>query len=207
MNAPTTRTRTNGNARRIVASVGVLGAAAAVAGLGTFGSFTDSTTPIATEVATGTVSIDVTQRGATIPLTTSGFLAGDSMSRAVDLVNDGSSPLARVSLASAATASTILTTDATNGLQLAVRSCPVAWTQSGPASAPAYTCGGAPSTLYSGRAVMDGALPGVASLAAGGIDHLLLTVSLPTSAGNGFQGQSSTLGLTFTGVQRDGAAR
>jgi Camelysin metallo-endopeptidase len=207
MNATTTRTRTNGNARRIVASVGVLGAAVAVAGLGTFGTFTDSTTPIATGVTTGTVSIDVTQPGVTIPLTTSGFLAGDSMSRAVDLVNDGSAPLSRVSLASAPTASTILTTDATNGLQLAVRSCPAAWTQAGPASAPTYTCSGATSTLYSGRAAMDSALPGVASLAAGGVDHLLLTVSLPTSAGNGFQGQSSTLGLTFTGVQRDGVAR
>lgn len=140
MNATTTRTRANGDARRIVASVGVLGAAVAVAGPGTFGSFTDSTSPIATEVATGTVSIDLTQPSATIPLITSGFLAGDSMSRAVDLVNDGSAPLSRVSLASAPTASTILTTDATNGLQLAVRSCPVAWIQAGPASAPTYTC-------------------------------------------------------------------
>ena len=58
-----TSTRTNGNARKMVASFGVLGAAVAVAGLGTFGSFTDSTTPIAAEVATGTVSIDVDAAG------------------------------------------------------------------------------------------------------------------------------------------------
>jgi hypothetical protein len=207
MSATSTSTRTNGNARKIVASFGVLGAAVAVAGLGTFGSFTDSTTPIAAEVATGTVSIDVTQQGATIPVTTSGFLAGDSMSRAVDLVNDGSAALSRVSLASTAADPSILTTDATNGLQLAVASCSVAWTQSGPASAPTYSCGGGVTNLYSGRAVMDSALPGLASLSAGGVDHLLLTVSLPASAGNGFQGQSSTLGLTFTGAQRDGVAR
>ena len=54
---------------------------------------------------------------------------------------------------------------------------------------------------------MDSALPGVASLAAGGVDHLLLTVNLPASADNTFQDQSSTLGLTFTGTQRTGSAR
>jgi hypothetical protein len=207
MTATSTSIRTSGNARRIVASFGVLGAAVAVAGLGTFGSFTDSTTPIATEVATGTVSINVTQQGATIPVTTNGFVAGDSMSRAVDLVNDGSAALSQVSLASTATVPSILTTDATNGLQLAVDSCTVAWTQGGTASSPTYTCAGGSSTLYSGRAVMNNPLPGGASLAAGGVDHLLLTVNLPASAGNTFQNQSSTLGLTFTGTQRTGTAR
>jgi hypothetical protein len=207
MTATSTSIRTSGNARRIVASFGVLGAAVAVAGLGTFGSFTDSTTPIATEVATGTVSIDVTQQGATIPVTTNGFVAGDSMSRAVDLVNDGSAALSQVSLASTATVPSILTTDATNGLQLAVKSCTVPWTQGGTAPSPTYTCAGGSSTLYSGRAVMNNPLPGGASLAAGGVDHLLLTVNLPASAGNTFQNQSSTLGLTFTGTQRTGTAR
>jgi hypothetical protein len=129
------------------------------------------------------------------------------MSRAVDLVNDGSAALSQVSLASVATVPSILTTDATNGLQLAVDSCTVAWTQGGTPSSPTYTCAGGSTTLYSGRAVMDSPLPGGASLAAGGVDHLLLTVSLPSSAGNGLQGKSSTLGLTFTGTQRTGTAR
>jgi hypothetical protein len=207
MFATSRSTRSNGNARKIVASVGVLGAAVAVAGLGTFGSFTDSTTPIATQVATGTVSINVTQPGATIPVTTSGFVAGDSISRAVDLVNDGSAALSQVSLASVATVPSILTTDATNGLRLTVEDCTVPWTQGGTAQSPTYTCGGGLSSPYSGRAVMDSPLGSVASLAAGGVDHLLLNVSLPSSAGNTLMGQSSTLGLTFTGVQRDGAAR
>ena len=207
MFATSRSTRSNGNARKIVASVGVLGAAVAVAGLGTFGSFTDSTTPISTEVATGTVSINVTQPGATIPVTTSGFVAGDSLSRAVDLVNDGSAALSQVSLASVATVPSILTTDATNGLQLAVESCTVAWTQGGTAQSPTYSCSGGSSTLYAGRAVMDSALPGLSSLQAGGVDHLLLTINLPASANNSFMNKSSTLGLTFTGTQRTGSAR
>jgi Camelysin metallo-endopeptidase len=189
--------------RKVVGSLAIAGAAAAVAGLGTFGTFTDSTTPVATTVQSGTVDINLTQQGTTIPVTTAGFVPGDSLSRAVDLSNDGTSPLSSVTLASTATAASALTGDATDGLQLAVRSCPVPWTQAGSA----YTCGGTASTLYSGAAVTSSALPGAASLAARGVDHLLLTLSLPTTAGNGFEGLSSTLDLTFTGVQRAGAAR
>ncbi len=192
---------------QVLGSLGVVAAAAAVAGLGTFGTFTDSTTPLSTEVATGTVSIDVSQRGATVPVTTAGFVPGDSMTRAVDLVNDGTSPLGRVSLASTATAASVLTSDATQGLQLSVRSCSAAWTQGGTASAPTYTCSGTTSTLYSGRAVMDAPLAGVASLQPGGVDHLVFSLTLPGTAGDSFQGKSATLGLTFTGVQRDGTAR
>jgi len=189
--------------RKVIGSLAIAGAAAAVAGLGTFGTFTDSTTPVATTVQSGTVDINLTQQGTTIPVTTAGFVPGDSLSRAVDLSNDGSSPLSSVTLVSTARVAGALTDDATDGLQLAVRSCPVAWTETGSA----YTCGGTTSTLYSGAALTSSALPGAASLAAGKVDHLLLTLSLPTTAGNGFAGLSSTLDLTFTGVQRAGATR
>ena len=46
-----------------------------------------------------------------------------------------------------------------------------------------------------------------ASLAAGGVDNLIFSISLPTTADNTFQGKSATLSLTFTGVQRTGTAR
>ena len=65
-------------ARKVVGSLGVLGAAAAVAGMGTFGTFTDSSTPIAATIASGTLDIDVTQPGFTVPVTTSNFVPGDS---------------------------------------------------------------------------------------------------------------------------------
>ena len=76
-------------ARKVVGSLGVLGTAAAVAGMGTFGSFTDSTTPVATTIQSGTLSIDVSQQGFAVPVTTTGFVPGDSLTRAVNLVNDG----------------------------------------------------------------------------------------------------------------------
>jgi hypothetical protein len=195
------------NARKIVGSLGVLGAAAAVAGMGTFGTFTDSTTPIAATIASGTLSIDVSQQGFTVPVTTSNFVPGDSLTRAVNLVNDGSSALGSVTLSTTVATPSVLTTDLTNGLQMAVKSCSVPWVQGGTASAATYTCSGTERLLGSGPAVNNYALSNVASLVAGATDYLTFAVSLPTSADNTFQGKSAALSLTFTATQRTGTAR
>ena len=194
-------------ARKVVGSLGVIGAAAAVAGMGTFGTFTDSSTPIAATVASGTLSIDVTQTGFSVPVTTSNFVPGDSLTRAVNLVNDGSSALGSVTLGTSATVGSSLTTDTVNGLQLAVKSCSVAWTQGGTAQAPTYTCSGTERLLGSGPVVTTLTLSNAASLVAGATDYLTFAVTLPTSADNTFQGKSASLSLTFTGTQRTGSAR
>lgn len=194
-------------ARKVVGSLGVLGAAAAVAGMGTFGGFTDSTTPVATTIQSGTLSIDLSQPGFAVPVTTTGFVPGDSLTRAVNLVNDGNSPLGSVTLSSSATASSVLTTDTVNGLQLTVKKCSVAWTQGGTASAATYTCAGTETLIASGPVVNNVAINGAAALNAGGTDYLTFSISLPASADNTFQGKSASLSLTFTGTQRTGTAR
>ncbi len=126
-------------ARKVVGSLGVLGAAAAVAGMGTFGSFTDSSTPVATTISSGTVSIDLAQATAT-PFTAGGLVPGDSVTRAFTLRNDGNTDLSSITIDSTATGTAgILTTDVVNGLQMSVRSCAVAWTQGGTAQAPTFT--------------------------------------------------------------------
>ena len=199
--------------RTVVGSLAILGTAAAVAGLGTYGNFTDSTTPLDTTITAGTLSINLTQpAGAVaIPVSTTGFVPGDSMTRAVDLLNDGGAALGSVALTAQVTsAANALTTDATNGLQLSVKGCSVAWTQGGTPTAPTYTCSGTErSVLTSAVANAGGSVPltSPASLAAGGVDNLVFSISLPTSAGNNMQGLSSSLSLTFTGVQRTGTAR
>jgi hypothetical protein len=194
-------------ARKVVGSLGVVGAAAAVAGMGTFGTFTDSSTPIASTIQSGTLSIDVTQQGFTVPVTTSNFVPGDSLTRAVNLINDGSSALGSVTLYSGVTTASVLTTDPTNGLQLAVKGCTVPWTQAGTATAATYTCSGTERVLASGPAVGNFTLSNPASLTAGATDYLTFAISLPTSADNTFQGKSAALSLTFTGTQRTGSAR
>ena len=206
----TSKNRTLANsstARKVVGSLGVLGTAAAVAGMGTFGNFTDSTTPVATTIQSGTLSIDLSQPGYAVPVTTTGFVPGDSMTRAVNLVNDGNSPLGSVTLSSSATASSVLTPDLTHGLQLTVKKCSVAWTQGGTASAATYTCSGTETLIGSGPVVNNMTVNGAASLNAGGTDYLTFSISLPASADNTFQGKSASLSLTFTGVQRTGTAR
>jgi hypothetical protein len=161
-------------------------------------------------VETGTLSINLAQPvgAVAIPVSTAGFVPGDSMSRAVNLVNDGGSALGSVSLTTALTTpANALTTDTLNGLQLAVQACSVAWTQGGTASAPTYTCAGTERSLMSGSAANTATLVSPASLAAGGVDHVVFTISLPTSAASNMQGLTAGLSLTFTGVQRAGTAR
>jgi hypothetical protein len=203
--------KTNANARsraaKIVGSLGIIGTAAAVAGIGTFGGFTDSTTPVGTNVSTGTLSIDLSQPAIAIPATTTGFVAGDSLTRAVNLVNDGTVPLGSVTLGTTVAAPSVLTTDTVNGLQLAVKSCSAAWTQGGTASAPTYTCSGSERLLASGPAVSNLVLSNPAALAAGATDYLTFSVSLPATADNTFQNKSAALSLTFSATQKTGTAR
>ena len=196
--------------RKLVGSLAVLGTAAAVAGLGTYGNFTDSTTPMNTTVDTGTLSINLAQpAGAVaIPVTTSGFVPGDAITRAVDLINDGGSDLGSVSVTSALSSpANVLTTDTINGLQLSIKACSVAWTQGGTPTAPTYACSGTERSIVSGPVASNATLAGPASLTAGGVDNLVFTIALPTTADNTFQNKSASLSLTFTGVQRTGTAR
>ena len=196
--------------RKVVGSLAILGTAAAVAGLGTYGNFTDSTTPMNTTVDTGTLSINLAQPGGAvaIPVSTTGFVPGDSMTRAVNLINDGGSGLGSVTVSSVLTSpATVLTSDVINGLQLTIKGCSVAWTQGGTPTAPSYTCAGTERTVLSGPAANSAPLASPASLAAGGVDNLVFSISLPTTADNTFQGKSASLSLTFTGVQRTGTVR
>ena len=194
-------------ARKVVGSLGVIGAAAAVAGMGTFGSFTDSTTPVTTTVTSGTIDINLASVGDPIPVTTANFVPGDSLTRAVNLVNAGSAPLSSIMLGTSVATPSVLTTDPVNGLQMAVKSCSVPWSQGGVAGAPTYTCAGTARTLAAGPVLANLSLDNPASLAAGATDYLTFSISLPTSADNTFQGKSAALSLVFTGTQRTGTAR
>jgi predicted ribosomally synthesized peptide with SipW-like signal peptide len=188
---------------KVMGSVGVVGAAAAVAGMGTFGAFTDTTTPARASIESGVVSIALSAAdgSATVPLAFDGVVPGASVTRALNLVNDGDSALSAIRLATVATTSSIMDTDRVNGLQTTVQSCSVAWASD-------LTCAGDVRTLLgSGAVVRDSELADPASLAAGVTDHLAVTVSLPVSAGDAFKEKSSELSLTFTATQRAGATR
>jgi hypothetical protein len=189
-------------AAKVLGSVGVVGVAAAIAGLGAFGTFTDSTTPVGAPVQAGIVSIGLTAAdgSATVPLDFTGIVAGGSVTRPVNLVNDGNTALADVSLTTRATTSSLLDTDRVDGLQLTIRSCSVAWANG--------ACSGETRTVVAaGPVLRDLALTDPFSLAVGATDHLAVTAALPSSAGDQFKQQVSQLSLTFTGTQRGAVDR
>jgi hypothetical protein len=195
---------------KLLATAGLIGCAAAAAGLGTFGSFT-STTSASQGVASGTVTIALGSAGTAANRLTVGatnIVPGDTIQRQVQLSNSGTANLASIALTTVASPSSLLDTDTTNGLQLTVQSCPTVWTEAGTAPAYTYTCGGTATTVLASRPVIGAnvTLPALGSLSAGGVDHLMVTLSFPTAAPNTLQAQSSTLNFSFAGTQRTGQA-
>ena len=196
---------------KLLGSFAVLGAAASIAGLGTFATFTSSTSASQT-IASGTVSITLGTNGPANRLTVaaSNLVAGDTVQRAADLINNGtgtSDNLGSIQLTTSAAPSSMLDTDVVNGLQMTIDKCSVAWTESGPPYT--YTCGGTTTTVLAARAVIGSslALSNLTSLATGSIDHLRVTLTLPAAAPNALQGQTSAITYAFTGTQRTATSK
>jgi spore coat-associated protein N len=188
------------NTRKLFLSIAALGAAASIAGLGTFATFTSSTSASHT-IASGTLSL--TAPSSRLGTGASTIAAGDTMQRMIDLSYSGSISFGSATLTTNATSSSGLDTDATDGLHIAIDKCSVAWTESGPPYT--YTCGGSTTSVLASRALIGSSMALTnLTLTAGSTDHLRVTVTLPSSAGNSLQNLSSTVNYTFTGVQRSG---
>jgi len=194
--------------RKLLVSLAIVAAAASIAGLGTFATFTSSTSA-SQSVSSGTVTIALGATGAAtnrLTVGASNIAPGDTIQRSVDLINSGSIDLSGITLTTNATASSLLDTDATNGLQMVIDRCSNAWTEGGTAPAYTYTCSGATSSVLASRAVVGSnlTLSNLAALTNGVTDHLRVTLTFPSAAPNSFQNQSSTIQYTFTGTQRAG---
>ena len=195
--------------QKVLLSVGALGVGGAIAGLGTFATFTSSTNA-SQQVASGTVTVGLGATGAAtnrLTVAATGLAPGDTVQRSVDLANQGLVDLASVSLTTTASPSSLLDTDATNGLQMVVDRCSAPWTEAGTSPAFTYSCSGTTSTVAASRPVVGAnvALSNLAATTHGATDHLRVTLTLPTSAGNTFQNQTSTVAYSFTGTQRAAA--
>jgi spore coat-associated protein N len=194
---------------KLLATVAVLGAAASIAGLGTYATWTSTTSENHT-ISSGTVTIALGATGAAtnrLNVGASGLAPGDTIQRSVDLTNSGTIDLAGVTLTTTASPSSLLDTDATNGLQMVVDKCSVAWTEAGPPFT--YTCGGTTTQVLASRAVIASnlSLSPLSATSVGGTDHLRVTLTLPSGAPNTLQNQSSTITYAFTGTQRAAASK
>jgi predicted ribosomally synthesized peptide with SipW-like signal peptide len=192
---------------KLLATVAVLGAAASIAGLGTYATWTSTTSENHT-ISSGTVTIALGATGAAtnrLNVGASALAPGDTVQRSVDLTNSGSIDLAGVTLTTTASPSSLLDTDATNGLQMVVDKCSVAWTEAGPPYT--YTCGGTTTTVLASRPVVGSNLSLSNAMSSGATDHLRVTLTLPNTADNSFQNKSSTITYAFTGTQRTATSK
>jgi spore coat-associated protein N len=195
--------------KRVLGSFAVIGGAAAMAGLGTFATFTSSTSASHT-ISSGTVSIALGATGAStnrLTVGASNVVPGDTIQRTADLINNGGASadnLSAITLTTTASPSSLLDTETTSGLQMAIEKCSAPWTEAGTAPAYTYTCSGTTSTVLASRAVIGStmALSNLSSLTTGSTDHLRVTLTLPAAAPNTMQGLTSTISYNFTGTQR-----
>ncbi len=223
--------------RKIALSIALLLAAAAALVGGAFATFSDSVTAGPQAITSGTVKLAVgpvndVATGAT------NIAAGDTIAREADLNSTGGTITNKeITLKFSASPTSLLDTDPTNGLQVSVKACTVAWTRKVETPPPAfkYNCTGTESSVKIGGAETAsvsslegtaGALTPLNSLAAGGQDYLVFTLTLPSAApGNlgkvaacsgtsggteateDLQGCSSTLTYTFQATQRNAIAQ
>jgi len=195
---------------KVLASAALLAAAAGVAGMGTYGGFTASTSASAA-VSSGTVKFEIGTAGAAnrLSVAASGAVPGDSVQRAVTLTNSGDQNLAAVTLTTTAAPSSKLDSDGTNGLQMQVDACSIPWAEAGTSPSFTYTCSGTTTTVLASRAVVGNKIPlsGLASVTASKSDNLRVSLTVPATADNTFQGLTSTINFVFDAAQRTAGAK
>ena len=194
---------------KLLVSAGLVLASAGLVGMGAFALFTDTQT-VNQATTSGTVTLNtVSTSGANnrLSIGASNIAAGDTIQRAVNVKDTGNIDLASVALTTTASPSSLLDTDATNGLQMLIEKCTVAWTEAG-GPAYTYTCSGTTTTALTSRAVIGSAMAlSNLTLTAGSDNFLRVTLTLPSGTGNTFQNKASTITYSFLGTQRTAQAQ
>jgi hypothetical protein len=174
---------------KLLASISVLGAAASCAGLSTFAD------PAS---ARGTVAIDVRAAPKLVALArvlqpTTTLAAGDRINRTLVLTARGRS--FHLLDLKVTTKQASLLTDRALGLRLSIARCAKKWRGGGGR----YICRGKAKVVLKPVPVLGHRKLAAASIKRGKKLFLLLTLSLPGTAGNELERQQSTLVYKFTG--------
>lgn len=188
--------RGRGTGVRILASVAVLAMAGAIFTVSSLALFTDSESVTGNAFTTG--SVDLTATPATAVVSASAMAPGDQVTAELDVANSGTLEL-RYSMSSVTTEDT-LAGELVLTVKQGVTTCDDAnWAADG-------------TNLYSGilgtmagiNVIGDptqGAQAGDRVLAAGASEPLCFNVTLPLSASNASEGQTTTATFTFDGEQ------
>jgi hypothetical protein len=157
----------------------------------TTATFTAATTNPGNTFATATLVISNDKPNAGDLVNITNLVPGDTAQRVVTITNGGNTGFTYAGSITA-TASTLLWTDTTLGLQASVYRC--------------NNCTTPANSVYSG-ALKNLVIPASGTVAAAGTDHLTFVFSLPTAAGNTFQTLTQDFTVTYTATQLAGAAR
>lgn len=152
---------------------------------GSYSSFTAVSVNPGNLVGTATLTMSNSKPNAADLMNVSGLVPGDTAARSVTITNTGNVGFTYVA-AAGATASTLLWTDTTNGVQVTVAR--------------------GSTTLYTGP-IKTLVLPTSPTIAAGATDTLTYSFTFPATAGNTFQGLSQDFTITYTATQLPGGAR
>ncbi len=157
----------------------------------TTATFTATTTNPDNTFATATLLISNDKPNAGDLVNIANLVPGDTAQRVVHVTNGGNTGFTYAGAVSA-TASTLLWTDTTYGLQATVYRC--------------NNCTTPANSVYSG-ALKNLAVPASGTIAAAGSDYLTFVFSLPTTAGNTFQSLTQDFTITYTATQLAGTVR
>ena len=157
----------------------------------TTATFTATTANPGNTFATATLVISNDKPNAGDLVNITNLVPGDTAQRVVHVTNGGNTGFTYAGAVSA-TASTLLWTDTTYGLQATVYRC--------------NNCTTPANSVYSG-ALKNMAIPASGTVAAAGSDYLTFVFTLPTTAGNTFQSLTQDFTVTYTATQLAGAAR
>ena len=219
--------RRKGAAWKPLAAAGIGGAVLLATGFGVFAQLqatATNTTPQAIE--TGDLKLTLAADSNAAGAVSAGFSTAvsnlapqDSVTRLVSVTNAGSLDGKDMTLAVADSVGSLLSTDATRGLQVSVQNCAVAWTTT-PGTAAAPTCSAGATTALSTTplAQLGSAKALTALTTAGSVNRFLVTVALPDqtetsvngaaavpAAGTGsIQKLNAQLTWTFSETQRNG---
>lgn len=188
---------------KVLATVALLALALLALGGGARATFTD-TQSAAPTLGSGTVALAPVGTSAVnnrLSIGATDLAAGDTVERTVDINNIGTLALSSITLTTSATTSSLLDTDTTNGLQLSIDLCSVAWTEAGPPYT--YTCGGSTSSVLASTPTIGTnlALSNI-DLSAAVHNYARVVLTLPSTADNTLQNQTSVINFAFTATQR-----
>jgi hypothetical protein len=157
----------------------------------TTATFTATSTNPGNEFATATLVMTNDKPNAGDLVNITNLVPGDTAQRVVHISNGGNTGFTYAGAVSA-TANTLLWSDTTYGLQASVYRC--------------NSCTTPANLVYSG-ALKNLSIPASGTIAAAASDYLTFVFSLPTTAGNTFQGLTQDFTITYTATQLAGTAR